>query len=430
MDGIRMSRILTNKFRQLDSTRPVTNAVNGTMSLDNMMTKILMEMGVLTPEQITDILQALKDEGADGEASAKKVDINDFMTVLAEHMEKIVRHAKVTERIEEAFSHLDVCGYNYMDGRYEQDMEDYPNRVILGSETNPPKIAQLWSYTQKNAACLGDFTWTGWDYIGESGIGITRYNEKKAFGEEYPVYLAYCGDLDITGYRMPISYYREIVFGLRKEPYISVQDPVHFVDEPFNSPWAIPETLESWTWPGQEGNPVKVTIFSASEEVVLFCNEEEVGRVPCGASHRFCTVIETKYRPGEICAIGYTDGQEDGRFLIQTAKPEIKINAELTKTEITADGSELSFLSIEITDDSGVVHREKNCKVSIKTEGGIKLQGFGSADPYSKENFFDTTRTTYHGRALAAIRGIQTGIGNIEISADDCETVILKISVR
>lgn len=422
-DRIRMSRRLADKFHRLDPTRLVTNAVNGGMMPPEDMFRILADIGVLTPEQ----LAAVAKHGQGGET--KPADINDIMTILAKHMGDIVGHRFVTEQLEEAFSHLDVCGYNYMQARYQKDLDEHSNRILFGSETNPPKIYLLWPYTEENPACIGDFTWTGWDYIGESGIGITRYNERKAFGEDYPVYLAYCGDMDITGYRMPISYYREIVYGLRKPPYFSVENPAHFGDEAFNSPWAIPETLESWTWPGQENRPVKVTVFSASKEVALLCNGKEVGRAPCGKQHNYKSVIETIYEPGELCVVGYTDGKEDGRFAISTAKPETGILAELSKTEIAADGSELSYVSIAVADEAGTVHSEREWKVSAAAEGEIELLGFGSADPYSRENFFDTSRTTWHGRALAVVRGTGKGTGRLTISAEGCEAVSLEIRV-
>ncbi|MGO7983842.1 hypothetical protein ACC691_39040, partial [Rhizobium johnstonii] len=74
------------------------------------------------------------------------------------------------------------------------------------------------------------FTWTGWDYLGENGIGVVKYADDAGAGEAsfstgFPGLTEWCGDIDITGFRRPVSYYREIVFGLRTEPYIAVQRP-------------------------------------------------------------------------------------------------------------------------------------------------------------------------------------------------------------
>lgn len=125
-----------------------------------------------------------------------------------------------------ACANTDIAGYNYMTARYEMDGKEHPDRVIVGSETNPPDIADNWEYVKRLSYVIGDFTWTGWDYIGEAGIGIPAYpQEEGGFQAGFPCQLAYCGDIDITGFRRPLSYFREIVFGERKVPYIAVQNP-------------------------------------------------------------------------------------------------------------------------------------------------------------------------------------------------------------
>ena len=133
---------------------------------------------------------------------------------------------------------MDVAGYNYMFNRYAADCEAYPNRVIVGSETHPADIDQYWAHVERQPQIIGDFTWTGWDYLGEVGIGRTDYQQgdgdpMAAFKltADFPWIVAGCGDIDITGHRRPASYYREIVFGLRAAPYIAVQRPEHHDDE-------------------------------------------------------------------------------------------------------------------------------------------------------------------------------------------------------
>ena len=69
-----------------------------------------------------------------------------------------------------ACANTDIAGYNYMTARYEMDGKEHPDRVIVGSETNPPDIADNWEYVKRLSYVIGDFTWTGWDYIGEAGI--------------------------------------------------------------------------------------------------------------------------------------------------------------------------------------------------------------------------------------------------------------------
>ena len=208
-DGIRHSRLLAQRFREKDPTRPVTNAINGIMSLRNSLADVLLDLKLITSDQ----LAALGESKKPGSPS---IDINDTMTILQSSMDLIASHPLVGQLLEESFSHLDLCGYNYMMGRYDSDLATDPHRILFGSETTPPQIARLWENTQRSPGCLGDFTWTGWDYLGEAGVGCTAYDRKKDFGEPYPTYLAAVGDIDLTGHRLPISYYREISFSQLK----------------------------------------------------------------------------------------------------------------------------------------------------------------------------------------------------------------------
>jgi beta-galactosidase len=127
-------------------------------------------------------------------------------------------------RIAEAASVLDVVGYNYGDVRYESDKVDYPNRIVVGSETFPSRIAHLWKLVMANRHVLGDFASTGWDYLGEPGVGGPHYpGEPTELTAAYPRLTGSCSDIDHIGTRLPISYYREIVYGMRKDSYLAVR---------------------------------------------------------------------------------------------------------------------------------------------------------------------------------------------------------------
>lgn len=131
-------------------------------------------------------------------------------------------HPLVSEVIEESSEASDIIGLNYLTARHVLEKELHPNRTVLGTETYPADIFRLWSIVEENPHVIGDFTWTGYDYLGEAGVGIFHYDGHVNFSSVYPERLAYIGDIDLIGYRRPISYYREIVYGLRKKPYIAV----------------------------------------------------------------------------------------------------------------------------------------------------------------------------------------------------------------
>ena len=86
--------------------------------------------------------------------------------------------ARRDRRTAESSSVLDVLGLNYAEGRYAKDRELFPHRVIVGSETFPSRIGTLLADgARDHPNVIGDFTWTGWDYLGEVGIGATAYAE-------------------------------------------------------------------------------------------------------------------------------------------------------------------------------------------------------------------------------------------------------------
>lgn len=420
-DGAKWSRRLAEKMRALDSTRYVTNAVNGMIAVLVDLPKVLVDLGMLTPEQ----LQAMS-EPQEGEPSGG--DINDLMTALLGQMNHLSTHPLVEERLNESYGTLDLIGLNYMRGAYDKMAEKH-NRVFYGSETLPPDIDLNWKKVKEFSSCIGDYTWTAWDYIGEAGVGIVTYNDALVFKKPYPAYLAYCGDLDITGYRRPASYYREIVFGRRQTPYIAVQLPAHYGENAMCTPWVTPETVSSWTWSGYEGKGCKVEVYSDAPEVELFINEKSVGKLPAGEENRFRAVFDTIYEPGSIRAEAhYTDGRRE-EVSLKTAEDAVSLAVESDRKEIAAD--DLAYVTIELKDASGVLHTAADRKVKIHAEGVGHIQGFGSADPLSEENFFNYERTTYYGRALAVVRaGEAEGTIKLHAEAEGVEPVLIEIQVK
>ena len=94
---------------------------------------------------------------------------NMMMNLAGDMMDKMSSGKKSDAATEAAFSRLDISGYNYATSRYEADGGKYPNRIIVGSETLPKKLYTNWKLVEKLPYLIGDFMWTSWDYLGESG---------------------------------------------------------------------------------------------------------------------------------------------------------------------------------------------------------------------------------------------------------------------
>ena len=183
--------------------------------------------------------------------------MNTMMTMMESYLPVLLQSPLVDERTAESYAYLDVAGYNYGESRYVMDHELHPQRVIVGSETHPPRTAANWQLVLDHPHVIGDFTWTGWDYLGEAGAGRVQYKGDAAGGfmGPYPWITANTGDFDITGHRRPVSYWREIVFGLRQEPYVAVRPPSHHGEESTNRVgWSFTDAIATWSWAGSRAS--------------------------------------------------------------------------------------------------------------------------------------------------------------------------------
>ncbi|MFI7669517.1 glycoside hydrolase family 2 TIM barrel-domain containing protein [Nocardia sp. NPDC049526] len=421
--GAAWGRKLAEKVRALDGTRYVTNAVNGMLA-------VLSDLAALRQQG-----RSRQGQGQQAPTTAdENKGINTLMTDAGAAMDAIGSSELVTRRTAESFALLDVAGMNYAESRYGLDRELFPNRIILGTETFPTRIDRNWQLVEQYSHVIGDFTWTGWDYLGEVGLGRPRYvtpdNAQPSHAAPYPYLLAGCGDIDITGHRRPASYYREIVFGLRAQPYLAVRKPEHHGQTFAGGPWAWSDAIAGWTWPGFEGSPITVEVYSAAEEVELLVNGRSLGRRPVGAQHRFRTEFETSYEPGELLAIAYRDGAESGRDVLRSATGPVRLRVEADRPVLTTDGGDLAYVTLSLVDEHGTMHTHADRPVRVAISGDGVLLGFGSAAPSTEERFDAIERRTYEGRALAVLR--PTGPGEISLlaSAPGCDPVEILIAVE
>ena len=303
----------------------------------------------------------------------------------------------------------------------------------MGTETWPTSIVGNWALVEANGHVIGDFTWTGWDYLGETGIGATRYADQAtggatSFSGGFPELTAWCGDIDIIGHRRPVSYFREIVFGLRSDPYIAVNPPAnHDRAIAVSTPWAWGDAIESWSWAGFEGHPVTVDVYSNADEVELLLDGILLGRA---AVEGFRVAFETVYAPGELTAVGYVADAETGRFSIRSAAASIALQARVARTELRLDGTDLGFIELNLTDIAGVVRNDVDRLVTVTIEGPATLAALGSGNPVTTESFTAESHTTFNGRALAIVR--PTGAGEITVTAtaDGCQPAVTTLSAR
>ena len=228
--------------------------------------------------------------------------------------------------------------------------------------------------------------------------------ERATLEANYPDRTAYIGDIDLAGYRRPISFLREIVYGLRKEPYIAVERVDKYGKKCSKTPWMLKDNIASWTWRGYEGKPAVVDVYSDAQEVELFLNGKSLGRKAAGEAHGFTASFETCYEPGVLEAVSYQDGRETGRHLLCTAGEEVLLHVAADQKELRADGEDLCFLTMHLCDAKGTPDLYGKRRIHIEVEGAGTLAAFGNADPQSVESYDAPCWETYDGYALAAVR--------------------------
>ncbi|WP_291055840.1 glycoside hydrolase family 2 TIM barrel-domain containing protein [Herbiconiux sp.] len=424
--GGMLGRELAEKVRSLDSTRFVTNAVNGMLAVIDDVKRMAAERAAAA-----DGGAAAGAEAADGGAGAEEgAGINTLMAGPGDFMNLIGASPLVTEKTAESFGVLDVAGMNYLDARYASDRELFPNRVIVGTETFPTQIDRNWALVTEYGHVIGDFTWTGWDYLGEVGIGRPQYldaeHPEPSIAAPYPWIAAWCGDLDIIGHRRPASFYREIVFGLRGEPYIAVVRPRDGDATFYAGPWTWSDSISSWTWPGQEGSPLTVEVYSDAEEVELLLDGISLGRRAAGPGNRFRAEFEVEYRAGELTAVAWRGGVASERFGLRSAEGAVEVRVTAEPASMTAaDG--LVFVAVELVDAQGTAVTGPDRAVTVSIAGTAALQSFGSANPAPDTAWGSPTQCTFDGRALAIVRLEDDSESVVTVSADGCPSVELTL---
>lgn len=436
--GGEMNRIVSQKIRSLDNTRYITNALNGLLMGMDSMAQIVSDIAGRKLESFGDVMaymeewgKALKEKQSAEEEESGSNGLNAMMGFTNGPMgDKLAVHPIITEKIEEMLSGMDIAGYNYLTGRHELDHELSKNRIVLGTETYPAEIVRLWDIIERCPHVIGDMTWTGYDYLGEAGCGIFYYDGTQNFSSHWPDRLAYIGDIDITGYRRPISYFREIVFGIRKAPYIAVKRMDKNGQNPSRTAWMWKDNIASWTWPGFEGQTASVDVYSPHEEVELFLNGKSLGRKPAGKQAGFETLYQVPYNPGVLEAVGYTEGRAMERFSLSTAG-EASLWVTADKEELRANSADLCFVEIELRDKNGILNMWEQKEVSISLTGPGTIQGYGSGEPQGENSYDDLCCTSYDGRLLAAIRaGNSKGELLLKLSAPGMSTVEIKIQIN
>lgn len=316
------------------------------------------------------------------------------------------------------FAILDVGGYNYARNRYIEDHKRFPDRVMVATESFPLEAFEYWMAVVDNPWVIGDYVWTGYDYLGEASIGWMGYWHSSNF---YPWTHAYCGDIDVCGFKRPQSYYRDALWGDQKNVSIFVKPPVPSFDmvNPDHADWSIwhwQDVVADWTWPGYENTPMEIEVYSNCSEVELFFNNKSLGKKASSRKTEFITRWNVPYQPGKLRAVGYIDKEEITSSELQTAGEPVKVKLTSDRINLKADGQDLVFITVEIQDANDIRNPKATNLVRFDIEGQGSIIAVGSSNPFGLESFVQPKRKAYQGRCLVVVRSAREA-GSITLTA-------------
>ena len=314
---------------------------------------------------------------------------------------------------------LDLVGYNYLIDKAPIDHLRCPERIIWQTESYPDSAFQSWAAVNDLPYVIGDFVWTAIDYLGESGIGRAHYASDPGGhgehweGDKWPWHGSYCGDIDLTGLRKPISYYRQTLWDSVPRLAIGIREPDHYVDTIVCTRWSTWPTTQSWDWPGHEGQPITVELYSRFPRVRLYLNDILIGEQSTTRQERFKAFFTLPYQRGTLRAVALrADGSEADTVLLCSANPPAQLLLQADKTSLRADGQDLVFVVVQLADAEGTPVTKGDDELSLHLSGNGTILAVGNGDltdlsPYAAHlptHAKEVSHHLWHGRALVVIR--------------------------
>lgn len=337
---------------------------------------------------------------------------------------------------------IDVVGLNYSIGNYRNFYDQNPEFIFIGSETQscvssrgeyafPPKFcydkegqvapdryhltsydmcAPGWGCTpdqqfealEENPFVLGEYVWTGFDYLGEP----------TPFYEEWPSRSSYFGILDLAG--------------LPKDRYYS-----------FKSKWTDKPVLHifpHWNWEGREGEVTPVHCYTNYERVELFVNGVSMGirqktNENAFTKHRLMW-DEVVYQPGELRAVALDqDGNVLEETVIKTASAPHAIELTANKEAIAADGESLVFITAKIVDQDGNFCPRANNEITFQVENGEFLAS-DAGDQTCLVPFHENVKPAFNGYIVGIVRSKKDCDEDIVVSVTGEGLAEAKITVQ
>lgn len=413
-EAVETCRMLAETVRRQDSTRPVTLGFNILGAMQKMSEKAIPTAQAKAQEEVNP-----KRKGKASPLVSSKL-MNTVTMFLPKLMERVTPQQMETN-MGGLLDILDIAGLNYGTHLFTLNGVN-EKRMIVNSETFPANIGRSWQDTMSHPWVVGDFMWTGWDYLGECGLGATEYGKTpRRLSKPYPCVSAGIGSVNLAGEIEAQGYYTKAVYGLLKTPYIAVHPLNHAGEKTKMSNWRGTDAVNSWAWGNAaKGKIAAVDIYCSASLAELFKDGVSLGLRPVLGGK---ATWYTAYHAGTLEAVAYNaEKQEIGRSRLAsgTKAEQLRISCE----PCSAAEDALRFIHVEITDEAGIRQAYAEKEIHFRVQGG-ELLGVGSGSPWAPYPFAGDTAATWYGTAAVVVRLHKEEEMTLEATADGFEPVSL-----
>ena len=288
---------------------------------------------------------------------------------------------------------LDVVGYNYTESRYAQDHQQYPSRILYGSETGHSMDA--WKAVRDNNYISGQFLWTGLDYLGEAGSWPSR-----GFTT---------GLIDLAGNIKPNGYFRQALWSDKPMAYLGA----YRIPKSNSRRNSMLSQYASPLWLFEEGELVRVVCYTNCDEVELYLNGKIVGnRIPRN-DDKGIVFWDIPYAAGTLSIKGYNKGENVAEQTLYTPeRPAALRISKVAQPENKEKEDGITQIWVEIIDKEGHLVANADETITCQLEGPARFIAFENSKPDDMSNSRKPYKQAYGGKLLTYIQ--RTGKGDIK----------------
>ena len=174
---------------------------------------------------------------------------------------------------------------------------------------------------------------------------------------------------------------------------------------------------QNWTWPERTNQVTPVHVFTSGDEAELFLNGKSLGRKKKGQYEYRLRWDDVVYQPGTLNVVAYKNGKRWATDEVKTAGAPAKLMLKPDRKQIRADGKDLSFVTVTVTDQQGLMAPRAGNRVHFEIEGPGEIVATDNGDPTDFESFPSHDRKTFNGLGLVIVRGEPSRAGKIKLTA-------------